>query len=201
MQKTVFILDGDAGGKNILNKILSSKYKDYFWVWNTNPRNPLGQVVFELFGQVKRDNLYYEFIDRLQQLADEIYDYTREKIYKDIASLLDNQYANLLIVHNCPDYLVEEIKNEISNVVIKRVLILQQSEILLNNSECDVLLTLDSDFDSRVCELLDAIKGQFFSGMLYNSCDKYCSLFDIDIFFDERIGDFDNGFTNQESDS
>jgi hypothetical protein len=112
MDKAIIILNGVAEGKN---KFVNVAKMNNYWVWNLNHRNVLSLFAHKLGWNGERTQEYYEFIDEFAELVNKYFDFENWYIDMMINQFLNDEKSNLLIIHNCSEYLECKLQEEYSN--------------------------------------------------------------------------------------
>jgi len=113
MEKVVLIVDGFSEGKNIFQKVLK---ENNYWVWNINNMNVLSIVPPKiLLYKGERNEKFYSFIGEFKDLADKYFDFERAYTLSMIDKFMEDERADVLIIHNCEGKLAMELQEFYSN--------------------------------------------------------------------------------------
>ena len=160
MKKLVLILDGISIGKTIFTQTLM---KSNYWVWNTNHKNYLSMITHKVGWNGERDQNYYEFMEKFDNLVNQYFDSQKQYVAEMIEKLLvsnkaeeEGKLKNILmlghveIFHNLNSDVKEFIEKEYS---AKSILISDT-----NNSDSNYNFTLNYKNEDYENQILDLIK-------------------------------------------
>jgi hypothetical protein len=162
MEKVVLILEGISTGKNIfIDTIKSHNY----WVWNASHKNVLGMISHKLGYFGDRDSAYYEFINDLKELADKYFNFERNYTLTMIDKFMNNEKANVLIIHNIDPELAIELKDFYGNVF--DVLIVDND--VIDDSYDKTLNYRDDGYVDNVLHTMEVLTKSFSKNVESNS--------------------------------
>jgi hypothetical protein len=112
MRKIVIALNGDPKGKAEFIHTLKNKG---FWCWNINHRNVLSMAANRMGWFGDRDIKYYTFVDEVNKLANEYFDFEKWYINHMVERFNVSRKAEVMIIHNCNrdnhEYLLSNLDN------------------------------------------------------------------------------------------
>jgi len=150
MKKIVVSLNGDPKGKAEFIHTLKNKG---YWCWNINHRNVLSMSAYRMGWLGSRDQKYYTFIDEVNKLANEHFDFEMWYINHMVERFDVNRKAEIMIIHNCNEnnhkYLLGNLINYYSIFV--------KSESCLDSEleHSHIINYYGSDFPETVLKTID----------------------------------------------
>ena len=147
MNKVILILDGYSVAKNEFDKYVK---RLGYWTWNVNHRNLLGEIVGMLRGSKERDQLYYDTMEAVKELAEGMFNFEESYTNEKIENFKGHEKANLLLIHNCSEQLSERLKSDHGVITV-----------YLGKETCpdgyDYEILFDDTFEENVKNLLDVL--------------------------------------------
>jgi hypothetical protein len=154
-EKVVILLDGLSPGKTKF--IETVKFMGNYWCWNLNAYNVLGMISHKLGYEGDRDQSYYEFINDLKELADKYFNFERNYTLTMIDKFMNNEKANVLIIHNIDPELAIELKDFYSNVFD----ILVVDNDVIDDSYDKILNYRDDNYVDNVLHTMEVLTKSF----------------------------------------
>jgi len=148
MEKAIIVLTGHKEGKNIFVDTIK---EHKFWTWNINHLNRLSSLIYSLGWDGERTTEYYEFLKKFEGIANDYFDFKNQYVRDLIGKFLNNEKANILIVHSSDPELTEGLQKEYLNCYSIHI-----SDNDFEKENCSKTLNYkDKDFTEK---LLEAIK-------------------------------------------
>jgi len=152
--KVVLVLDGYSEGKNIFIDTIKN---NGFWVWNLNGYNVLSVLAHKVGFDGERNKNYYDFITGLKELADKHFDFERQYTLSMIDKFVNNEKAEVLIIHNCDAQLAVELQEFYENCFD----ILLTDKEVEDSSYCKTLNYREDGFVDNVLSVMNTLTKSF----------------------------------------
>jgi hypothetical protein len=157
MDKLIIILDGVSGGKT---KFIETAKTNNFWVWNLNDRNVLSMLSYKVGWDGNRTKQYYEFIEKLESLVDEYFNFEDWYLHNMISKFTKDDKANLLIIHNCKKDMTLKLKEEFSNCFIIKVLDKIEEPSVEDEQYFAIFDSRDELYPAKVLQILGELSSE-----------------------------------------
>jgi hypothetical protein len=148
MSKIIVILTGSNNAKNLFDEVAKT---NGYWLWHINSTNVLSKMSREFYWDGTRDEKYFEYIKKLEDLVNEYYDFKRSYLYDMIQKFRDNDRANLLVLHSIGQELSNELKD---SGAFTLHLVENNSALEVNEESYDKVIVNDTNFTNTVVDTL-----------------------------------------------
>lgn len=137
-EKRIIIIDGDKDGKNVFIK---EAKEDNYWTWNINHRNNLGRAASLMGWRGERDTEYYDFVDKLEAMAEEHYGFKSLYTLEKIEAFIMSDKTDLLLIHR-----FDMVNNKVLHDVLKAKF--NATTVKINNASDEEISENDGLYDA-----------------------------------------------------
>jgi hypothetical protein len=112
MEKKIFIISGESGGKTRFSHVLKQTLN--IWTWEINPYNLLAKQMGELGWDGKRDDHYYTAMTELVAFANKHFNFKHNYVVNLVEKFLADERPTVLVIHACDkeDELIQALKEK-----------------------------------------------------------------------------------------
>lgn len=150
MQKTIIIISGVSSGKTAFIRTIK---KNGYWTWNLSPKNVLSMISYKVGWNGDQNKLYYEFIEKLENLVNEYFNFENSYINQMVEKFEKHEKAVVLIIHYAKEHIAKRLQEEYENCYT--VLISDHDEV--NENYARVLNCNSENYTEEILELMNIL--------------------------------------------